>query len=139
MNGISLTDFSENKIGDCIIRGVSMSAPAQLWVALYTVTPNEAGVGTEISTSGTGYARKQITEPRTGSFAVFAGGSSQSLILIDFGTATTAWGSLNGLALLDASTAGNMWLYGTLTGAPIVVNAGQPVKIPIGSLTVAFD
>ncbi len=139
--GVSFSDYAENRIGESIIRGAAFVQPAALYVALFTSATvlTDLGGGTEVSTSGSGYSRKQIPEPRTGAFSAFSSGQSSNLTLIDFGTATTTWGNIQYLALFDAVTLGNMWMYGTITGAPKAVNSGQPVKINVGAIVVAID
>jgi hypothetical protein len=43
------------------LRNTTYTAPATVYVSLWTSDPTDAGSGTEVSTSGTSYARQSVT------------------------------------------------------------------------------
>jgi len=91
-----------------------------------------AGSWTEAS--GTGYARVKAAAGATQALTDWKStqndnlastgttGNSTNTNAINFGSPTGAWGFIWGLAIYDAVSAGNPWLWGPLT-APKTVNA----------------
>jgi hypothetical protein len=59
----NLSDYLENKLIDHLFRAQTFSAPASLYVALFTATPTDSTAGTECA--GTGYSRQLITSALT--------------------------------------------------------------------------
>ena len=55
------SDYLEDKVLDHVFGGTAYTAPATLYVALYTVAPDDTGGGTEVTTTGTAYARQTAT------------------------------------------------------------------------------
>lgn len=99
-----------------VLRGSNITAPANIYIALFTAAPGEAGGGTEVT--GGSYARQVIT------FAAPSGGNPRSIsntAQIDFPAATGTWGDIIGWALFDASSAGNMLYYGDVTSKNIAI------------------
>ena len=57
----SFQDYGENKVIDAVLRGQAIGTPATWYIALYTDTCSDSASGTEVSTSGTAYARQAVT------------------------------------------------------------------------------
>jgi len=111
-----------------LLRGVSATAPATAYLALYLNTPSETGAaGTEVSYSG--YVRMPIafTEPA----AMNGGIGIQNVSDITFPTTTTAAGTVTHIGVLDSLTGGNMLLYAELT-EPLVIQANEAPVIVAG-------
>lgn len=147
----SLTDYAENKIVDALLRGQSLGAPATMYVGLATAASScETGSVTEVSTSGTAYARAAVTS----SLANWAGTQSAGSTTASSGTggqtsnngtitigstATASWGSVTHFFLADASTAGNIWICQSLTTAK-TINSGDPAPtFSAGALTFTLQ
>ena len=123
------------------LKGTAFPATlANTYVAALTTAPTAIdGTGAvEVSTSGTAYARQAVAS--SGWSAISASGSGLSALevisnsaLIAFAQATANWGTVVGLALYDASTAGNLLAYGDLTTS-VAVNSGDTLQVPIGDL-----
>lgn len=131
----SKSDYLENKVLDHVLRVASFTVPAALYVALYTVTPTDAGGGTEVSTGvWTNYARKSAT------FSTASGGATSNSNLIDFGAATISGTApvVVAFGVFDALTAGNLLYWGALT-VNKTINNGDTVTIPIGDLDITED
>jgi hypothetical protein len=127
----SKTDYAENKVLDAILNATSFSV-ATPYVALFTATPSDSGGGTEVSTSGTAYARVASTT----SWPTASAGSCANDVAIAFATATANWGTVTQFAIMDASTAGNMLYWGDLT-TPRTINNGDPTPtFAIGALVI---
>jgi hypothetical protein len=114
-----MTNYLENAVINHFFRNSAVTSPTTVFVALYTVAPGEAGGGTEVT--GAGYARQAVT------FAAPSDG-------VSVGTATLTWtatggnyGNVVAVALLDASTGGNMLMYRGFPDATI--NNGDSLDI----------
>lgn len=127
-----ISDYMALKIGNSFLRNTAYSPVATVYLALYTVAPTKATAGTEVvAGGGTPYARQAAT------FAAYVSGTGLlNTNAPDFGVATVAYGTVVAVAIMDASTSGNMLLFKSLS-TPIVVGIGGQVVFPIGSL--AFD
>lgn len=103
------TDYLETKVLDHVFGGTSYTAPSTLYVALFTAAPSDSGGGTEVSTSGTAYARQTIT-------FTTSGGTTSNTSAVEYSTATgSGYGTVVSMALFDSATSGNMLAYGNLT------------------------
>lgn len=126
----ALTDYLENAILNHTLRNVPYTAPAAVYVGLFTAAPGETGGGTEVS--GGGYTRVQAT------FGAPSNGACSNSAEVLFPKATASWGTVTHFAIFDAATAGNMLYYGALAVAQ-TVNVDTTVTFEIGTLTVSLD
>ena len=124
----NLTNYLESKLIDHFLGTTTYTKPSAVFVGLFTVTPGEAGGGTEVT--GGSYARQTAT------FGAASSGSTTNSDNIDFTgmpAATTV-----AIGIFDASTSGNMLLYGALTTNK-TTDAGDTLRIATGSLSVSID
>lgn len=126
---MSFSNYLENKVLGHVFGGVSYTAPATLYVALFTSDPGETGSGTEVS--GGSYARQTIAFTVTGNQA-------SNTAAVEFPTATGSWGTITYAAVYDASTSGNMLAYGALTSAKTIAS-GDVLRIPAGDFDITLD
>jgi hypothetical protein len=126
----SFSDYMENAVIDHMLRNQAFTPPSALYVALYTVSPTDAGGGTEVS--GGSYARQTVTLS-----AASAGATSNSAD-ITFPQATADWGTIVAVGIMDAASGGNLLAWGALTASKTVNNEDQ-FKIPAGNLTLSVD
>lgn len=131
------TDYGENKVLDAVFGAVALGAPATWYIALFTAAPGEAGGGTEVSTTGTNYARIPVTNNTT-NFPAGAGGSKTNGTAITSNVSSAAWGTIVAIAFFDAATGGNMWAYADIAvGDQQNINAAnQQWSLPAGNLTL---
>ena len=130
---MSFSDYLENKVLDHILNDGAYTAPANVFVALYTATPNDAGGGTE-ATFGS-YARQSTA---AADWNAAASGSKDNANAITFPESTSGTETISHFGLFDASTAGNLMAYGALT-ASRTVNTGDTLLFAAGNLTVNLD
>lgn len=104
--------------------------PANIYVALFTTLPDEAGAnGVEVSTTGTGYARiRNGPADANWSAPVNGNGHISNLITVAFGNPLVDWNTLVGFGLYDALTAGNALILAPLE-TPLTVKAGDPPPV----------
>lgn len=133
----NLADYAELKILEHSVGKTSWTMPAGCWAALYTANPSDTGGGTEVSASGTAYARVQTNA----SWAAASAGSITTNADLVWATATGAgFGTVTAVALLDSATvgAGNFLWWGTLASSK-AVGTGDVFKILTGQLTLTLD
>ena len=124
----NLSDYLENKLLDHFLGTTSYTMPTTVYVALYTVAPDDTGGGTQAT--GGSYARQPAT------FAAATLGATSNSANIDFAgmpAATTV-----AIGVFDALTAGNLLLWGTLT-ANKTTDAGDTLRIATGDLDISID
>ena len=124
----NLTNYLESKLIDHFLGTTTYTKPSAVYVGLFTVTPGEAGGGTEVT--GGSYARQAAT------FGAASSGATTNNANIDFTgmpAATTV-----AIGIFDALTSGNMLLYGALTTNK-TTDAGDTLRIATGSLSVSID
>lgn len=132
----SASNYLEDQIGTHLLRTASWTKPAGIWVALFTVMPDEAGTGgTEVT--GGSYARVQHG-PSDATWLGPTDGNGQfsNIGAVLFPAPTADWNSVVGFALYDAVTAGN-YLAGNAFALAVTVSDGDPAPaFGTGQLTV---
>jgi len=131
----SFSNFLENELLDHVFGNAAYTAPATLYVALFTATPSDAGGGTEVS--GGSYARVAVTNNATNFPAASAGVKSNGTA-ITFPMATASWGTVAAFGIFDAVTAGNLLAWGALSASRAVANL-DIVYFPAGDLDITLD
>lgn len=126
---MSFSNYLENKVLDHVFGGVAYTAPATLYVGLFTSSPGETGSGSEVS--GGSYARQTIAFTVTGSQA-------SNTAAVEFPTATASWGTITFAAIYDALSGGNLLAYGALTTSKTIDN-GDVFRIPAGDFDINLD
>ena len=126
---MAFTDYLENKLVAHTFSNTAFTSPSSVFVALYTVAPTDSTTGTEVS--GGGYARQSASFTTTGNAATNASA-------IEYPTATGNYGTVVAVAILDASTSGNMLAYATLSASK-TISTGDVFRIPAGDLDITLD
>jgi hypothetical protein len=125
-----LSNYLENKLLDHVLRNESFTSPTTVYVGLYTSNPEDDNSGTEVS--GGSYARQVL------SVTTATAGIVTSSADVTFPQATSAWGTISHIGLLDAITSGNLLMHTALTTSRDV-EVGDVLKIATGSLTASLD
>lgn len=130
------SNYLENKVLDHVLGGASYSQPASLYVGLFTNTSSNAATNLEAGTltdevSGGSYARKAAT------FSAASGGTASTSATITFDAATANWGTITHVAIIDASSAGNVLFWGAVTTSK-TIESGDTFQISSGNLSVSL-
>ena len=125
------SDYLEDKVLDHVFGGVSYTAPATLYVALYTVAPDDTGGGTEVT--GGSYARQTATFTVSGTSPTTATNAAA----IEYPTATANYGTVTSVGILDASSGGNLLAYADLDASK-VVSSGDVFRFDAGDLDITL-
>ena len=139
-----MTNYLEEKLIDHLFKAVaySHSSPASWYIALLTAAHGEDGSGgTEVSTSGTTYARVAVARGSGG----FTRGSSSDVRTVEnaanitFGVPSADWGQVTHVGLYDALTSGNLIIEAQLQFAKTINNGDPAPKFQAGELKFTFD
>jgi hypothetical protein len=128
---MSFSNYLETELLDHVFTNTAYTAPSTLYLALFTSNPAEDGSGTEVTTSGTAYARQTVT------FSV-SGNTATTDAAVEFPTATANYGTVSHVGIYDASSAGNLIAYAALTTSK-AIETGDVFRVPAGDLDITLD
>lgn len=141
---MSKSDYLENKFIDWLLRGQSFTAPTNVYVALFTAAPSDAGGGTEVS--GGSYARVQVASALanwagtqgagTTAASSGTGGQTSNNGAVTFPAPTANWGVVTHFGIFDASSGGNLLYWAPLTVSKTVNNGDAAPSFAAGALTI---
>lgn len=134
----AFSNDAENEILNYILKNtaVSWAAGSDLWLALYSADPGEAGTAVTNEATYTGYARVALTKA---SDITIIGNVASNTNLEQFPTCTAGPQTLtHGAIVTSASGAGLIIVKGAL-GASLNVQAGIQPQINAGLLTLTLD
>lgn len=141
-----LTDYASNKLIDLIWRAQSYTWPANLYAALYTAAPSNAGGGTECS--GGSYARVGIASslsawsgtqaPGSTVASSGTGGRISNNATLAYPSPTASWGTVSHEGLFDAASAGNLIFWAALAASRTVSSGSAPQTHPADSLSITL-
>jgi hypothetical protein len=123
-----ISDYLAGKVID-VLRNTSYSGLSNVYLALFNGDPGAAGSGaTEVTATIRTAGRLAVTlsAPSTGTTANSAE--------VDFGKAAGA-ATVGGWGIFDASSSGNLLLYGGITPS-LSVLINQTVKVPAGNISI---
>jgi len=128
---MSLSNTFETHTLQYLFTTTSVTRPTAWYIALFTSNPAEDASGTEVSTSGTAYARQSAT------FTV-SGNEATNSAAIEFPTATASYGTVSHVGVFDASTGGNLIAYAALTTSK-AIDTGDVLRLPANDLDITMD
>lgn len=126
---MSFSNYLETKVLDHVFGGTAYTAPATLYLGLFTSNPNEDGSGTEVS--GGGYVRQSVA------FTI-SGNTASNTAAVEYPTATANYGTVTHVGIYDASSAGNLIAYAALTSSKSI-ETGDVFRVPTGDLDITLD
>jgi hypothetical protein len=124
-----MSNYLENALINVTLRATTYTAPATVYVSLWTSDPTDAGSGTEVS--GGSYARTAVT------FAAPSNGVTTNSADVTFPTCTASWGVVGWIGINDAATSGNL-LYHSPLDTSKTIDSGDIFKISTGNLSVTL-
>lgn len=131
----AMTNFTEKRLLDHLLGKASYTMPTTVFLALLTSDPGETG-STAAEVSGIGYSRQAVTSAMAATNATT--GVSNNSNVVTFGPAGADWGTITHVGYMDASTGGNMLLYGAL-GSSRTIQNGDSLQFAAGNLVVTFS
>ncbi len=130
------SNYLENAVLNHVLRNTALSQPSGLWLGLFTNTSGNAAANLEAGTlpdevSGGSYGRKSVT------FSAASGGTAATSATVTFDAATANWGTITHVAIMDASTSGNVLFWGAVTTSK-TIETGDTFQVSSGNLTVSL-
>lgn len=125
----SFSDYLENIVLDEVFRNVAYTPAATVYAALYTAAPTDAGGGTQVS--GGGYARQSVT------FGAASGGAIANSGAVSWTASGANYGTVTHIGIFDASTAGNLLAWTSITST--IINDGDTLNFPIGDIDITLS
>ena len=113
-------DFShylENKLISATVRNLSYSTPVKVYLALFKTNPTKKDIGIEVT--GDSYTRPNVT------FAVPADGVTQNPAQITYAVATTNWGDVSYVGIMDSKEDGNLLYFTELENHKNILTGDQ--------------
>ena len=126
---MAFTDYLENKLLAHTFSNTAYTSPSTVYVALYTVAPTDSTTGTEVT--GGGYVRQSASLTTTAS-------DTTNASAIEWPTATADYGTVVAVAVLDASSSGNMLAFAALDTNK-TISTGDVFRIPTGDLDISLN
>ena len=127
---MSFSDTFETHVLNYVFTATSVTRPTAWYLALFTSNPADDASGTEVSTSGTAYARQSAA------FTV-SGDTASNSAAIEFPTATASFGTVSHVAVFDAASGGNLIAYAALTSSK-AIDTGDVFRVPSGDLDITL-
>ena len=134
----NLPNFIENALLEHVTGRTALPAPTNTYLALFTVAPTDSTFGTEVEIGVGGYARRQLS---WGAAAEGSISTSSSTRFPAAGNATTNWGTVVALGVMDSSTGSelsNLWWYGNLSTV-LQFETGSNYTVQSGGLTLTLS
>lgn len=124
------SNYTENLALNWLLTTNSATRPTSWYLALFTTNPTDAGSGSEVSTSGTGYSRKAIAFTVTDDTA-------RNSATVTFDAATGEWGTIAYIGIYDASTNGNLLFHGAVTTSK-QISVGDTFQVSQNNLSITL-
>ena len=123
---MDFTNYLASKLVKGTVGGFSYPAPSKVYLALFTEDPTKSGF-TDSEVDQASYTREEVTFTTSG-----LNGESSNANKLEWGTATSNWGNVSHVGVMDSASAGFM-LYFTeldnpkdiLTGDQFIINVDQ--------------
>jgi hypothetical protein len=128
---MSFSNTYETHVLNYVFTTTSVTRPTAWYLALFTSNPAEDASGTEVSTSGTAYARQSATFTVSGNTASNSGA-------IEFPTATAGYGTVSHVGIYTAASGGDLIAYAALSTSK-TIDTGDVFRVPDGDLDVTLD
>lgn len=133
----NMSDYLEVELRKHLFRTGTFTKPTVLGVALYTVTPSDSGGGTEVT--GGSYARVDVPPlDANWSGASSTNGLTDNVGAITFPTPTANWGTVVAFGIHDATSGGNLLVWGAITPNKTINNGDPAPSFAAGALDITF-
>ena len=127
---MDFTNYLADRLVKATVGTVAWTTPEKVFVALYTADPTKAGFSSN-EVDQESYNRQEVT------FTAPVDGVSTNAGQIDWNTATSNWGSVGWISVMDASSGGFM-LYFTALDNTKEILTGDQFKVDAGKLQLTL-
>ncbi len=129
--------FAENELLDHLLRDDAFAPTSTVFIALFTVAPDEDGAGgTEVT--GGSYARLEVGGGTGRDFGVAAAGTTDNDEVWSFITATAGWGTIVAVGIFSLVTGGDLYFHGPVSPT-VGLDSGETFEFAAGALDVTLN
>ena len=125
------SDYLEDKVLDHVLTNTPYTSPTTVYIGLWTADDGLEGGTITSEVSGGSYARQSVT------FSASSDGQTSNSATVTFPTATANWGTITHVAVMDASTGGNVLFHGGVTTSK-TIESGDTFQISSGNLDITL-
>ena len=115
---MDFTNYLSDRLIKATVGDLSYTAPDKVYLALYTEDPTKEGLSTN-EVDQASYTRKEVT------FTEPVDGVSTNASKIEWGTATSNWGKVSYIGVLDSPSSGFMLYFTALDNAKEILSGDQ--------------
>lgn len=130
----SLSNYLEANLLDHSVGTSAFTAPANVYLALFTSDPGDDDSGTEVS--GGDYARVIVTFTAASTTTDIT--TCANVADVEFAEATASWGTVSHIGVYDADDEGNLLWHGEVTVAK-AIGSGDTAIIREGDLVLRLS
>jgi len=126
---MDFTNYLADKLVNATVRNLSYATPEKVYLALFKTNPTKNSIGIEVT--GDSYTRPNVT------FTVPADGVSQNSAQITYAVATTNWGEVGWVGVMDSKEDGNLLYFTELENAKNILT-GDQLKFKLNEITLTL-
>ena len=127
---MDFTNYLADRLVKATVGTVAWTTPSEVYLGLYTEDPTKAGYSSnEVSEASYNRQRVVFTDP--------VDGVSTNAGQVDWNTATSNWGDVGYISVMDASSGGFMLYFTALDNAKEILS-GDQFKIDAGKLQLTL-
>ncbi len=130
---MAISYYSANRLLDKNFGATAYSEPSTYYFGLSTTTIQIDGTGAT-EPSGSAYARVSLANNKT-NWGTASNAALTNSTAVTFPESTGSWGTITYVGMWDASTAGNIWWFDSLSPARTVASS-TTVLFAVGAITV---
>ena len=119
--------YLSNKLLEGTVKATTYTAPANVYIGLFSTACNVNSAGTEIT--GNGYSRQLVSFGTAANAAIASSGN------VNFSATGNSWPAAVSVGILDASSSGNLMYFTNLNK---VVAAGDTLTFASGTVTITI-
>ena len=127
---MDFSNYLADALIDATVRKTTYTTPTQAYVALYTSDPTKDNTGTEVS--GVTYTRLAVTMDAP------TDGVTQNTNEMEWAIATTVWGTITHVGIMDTAVAGNLLYFAELI-EPKNITVGDQFQITPTNLKLTLS
>ena len=126
---MDFTNYLADKLVNVTVRGVGYTSPVKVYLALFKTNPTKESTGIEVN--GASYTRPNVV------FEEPVDGVSQNTGQVTYAVATTNWGDVGWVGVMDSKEDGNL-LYFTALDNPKNILTGDQLKFKPNEITLTL-
>lgn len=126
----AFSDYLEDKIIRSVLLGQNFPLIPAVYLGLHLTNPTDENIGLEVDRASYSRIPIDFDEP--------SNSTTVNLYSINFPIATESWGTISFFGIYDAQVSGNLLLWGEFSD-PVLIDAGDALRIPAGLISVTVD